>query len=268
MSEANEIHRFYEAGLEGGRLLEGPGRIELERTQDVLLRHLPPPPARVLDVGGGTGVYARWLTSLGYEVHLLDPVARHVEEARAHAGPPLASVAIGDARKLEDADASADAVLLLGPLYHLVDREDRVRALVEAGRVVRPGGVIVAAAISRYASLLDGLFRGLVDDPAFVAILDRDLREGQHRNPTGRLDYFTTAYFHLPAALGDEARAAGLLVDGVVAVEGPAWLIPDLDERWRDAHRRGALMDMLRRLEGDPVALSMSAHLLLVAHRR
>jgi SAM-dependent methyltransferase len=143
-----------------------------------------------------------------------------------------------------------------------------VRALVEAGRVVRPGGVIVAAAISRYASLLDGLFRGLVDDPAFVAILDRDLREGQHRNPTGRLDYFTTAYFHLPAALGDEARAAGLLVDGVVAVEGPAWLIPDLDERWRDAHRRGALMDMLRRLEGDPVALSMSAHLLLVAHRR
>jgi SAM-dependent methyltransferase len=268
MSEANEIQRFYEAGLEGGRLLEGPGRIELARTQDVLLRHLPPSPARVLDVGGGTGVYARWLASLGYEVHLVDPVPRHVEEARAHAGPQLAGIAMGDARRLEDADATADAVLLLGPLYHLIDREDRVRALTEAARVVRPGGVIVAAAISRYASLLDGLFRGLVDDPAFVAILDRDLREGQHRNPTDRLDYFTTAYFHLPAALSDEARAAGLVVEGVVAVEGPAWLIPDQDERWRDAHRREKLLDLLRRLEGEPAALAMSAHLLLVARRR
>jgi len=268
MDEASEIQRYYEGGLEGRRLLEGAGQIELARTQDVLLRHLPSAPARILDVGGATGVYARWLTGLGYEVHLVDPVPRHVEEARAHAGPPLARAVIGDARQLADADASADAVLLLGPLYHLVDREDRVRALAEAGRVVRAGGVIVAAAISRHASLLDGLFRGLIDDPEFVPILDRDLREGQHRNRTGRVDYFTTAYFHLPAGLGDEARAAGLVARAVLAVEGPAWLIPDRDERWRDASRRASLMALLRQLEGDPAALAMSAHLLLVAQPR
>jgi SAM-dependent methyltransferase len=267
MSEADEIQRYYDAGLEGGRLFAGTGPLELARTQDVLERHLPVPPARILDVGGATGIYARWLAGRGYEVHLVDPVPRHVEEARAHAGPPLAGVTLGDARHLHEADASADAVLLLGPLYHLVDRDDRLRALAEARRVVRAGGVVVAAAISRYASLLAGLFRGLIDDPEFVPILERDLREGQHRNPTDCLDYFTTAYFHLPEELGEEARAAGLTVDALLAVEGPAWLIPDWETRWRDEIRRRQLLGLIRRLETEPAILAMSAHLLLVARR-
>src|SRR5260221_10411080 len=133
MSDADDIQRFYQAGLEGGRLLEGSGVIELARTQDVLARCLPAPPARVLDVGGGTGVYARWLAGRGYEVHLVDPVPRHVEEARAHPGPPLAGARVGDARRLEEADASADAVALLGPLYHLTRRDDRIRPWARRG---------------------------------------------------------------------------------------------------------------------------------------
>jgi SAM-dependent methyltransferase len=268
MSDLDDIQRFYRAGLEAGRLLEGSGVVELARTQDILERYLPVPPARVLDVGGGTGVYARWLAGRGYEVHLIDPSPRHVEEARAHSGPSLARVTVGDARHLEDADESADALLLLGPLYHLVEKSDRVRALAEAGRVVRPRGVVVAAAIARHASLLAGLFQGLIDDPAFLPILDRDLREGQHRNPTSRLEYFTTAYFHLPDELADEASAAGLAVHAILAVEGPAWMLPDLEARWGDQARRRQLLDLLRRVEADPAMLGMSAHLLLVARRR
>jgi SAM-dependent methyltransferase len=267
MSDADEIQKFYQAGLEAGRLLEGSGVIELARTQDVLERRLPPPPARVLDVGGGTGVYARWLAGRGYEVHLFDLSPRHIEEARTHPGPPLARAEVGDAQRLADPDGSADVVLLLGPLYHLVDRDDRVGALAEARRVLRPGGLVVAAAIGRHASLLAGLFHGLVDDPAFLPILERDLREGQHRNPTSNLMYFTTAYFHLPAELGDEAREAGLTVEAVLAVEGPAWMMPDLEARWADEGRRRQLLDLLRRIEGDPAVLGMSAHLLLVARR-
>jgi SAM-dependent methyltransferase len=265
MSDVDDVQAFYAAGLEGGRLLSGAGPLERARTEEVLARVLPPPPARVLDVGGGTGVYARWLAGRGYEVHLVDPIPRHVEEARASAA--LAGARIGDARALQEADASFAAVLLLGPLYHLTAEADRVRALAEARRVLRPRGVVVAAAISRYASLLDGLFRGLVDDPDFLSILDRDLREGQHRNPTRRLDYFTTAYFHRPHELAGEAAAAGLEGAGVLAVEGPAWLIADFEERWRDEGRRQSLLALLRQIETEPAALSMTAHLLLTARR-
>ena len=133
--------------------------------------------------------------------------------------------------------------------------------------MVRAGGMVVAAAIARHASLLAGLFHGLVDDPAFLRILERDLREGQHRNPTPRLEYFTTAYFHLPAELGEEARDAGLAVDAVLAVEGPAWMMPDWEARWRDESRRRQLLDLLQRVETDPAVLGMSAHLLLVARK-
>ncbi|GAB3151773.1 class I SAM-dependent methyltransferase [Microbispora hainanensis] len=111
--------------------------MELWRTQDVLRRALPSPPARVLDVGGGTGVHAEWLVADGYEVELLDPVPLHVERARALPG---VTARLGDARDLPLPDASADAVLLLGPLYHLPGRADRIAALAEARRVVRLEG--------------------------------------------------------------------------------------------------------------------------------
>jgi SAM-dependent methyltransferase len=102
-----------------------------------------------------------------------------------------------------------DGVLLLGPLYHLTCRDDRLQALREAYRVVRPGGVIAAAAISRFASTYDGLLRGFLEDSRFEEIVERDVREGQHRNPTGRPEWFTTAYFHHPEELRDEVIEVG-----------------------------------------------------------
>jgi ubiquinone/menaquinone biosynthesis C-methylase UbiE len=108
-----------------------------------------------------------------YDVHLLDPVSLHVEQAllaARTAGTALAGAVVGDARRLPYADASADAALLLGPLYHLTDRADRVMALREAHRVLRPGGRIAAAAISRFASTFDGLARGMLVDPGFEAL--------------------------------------------------------------------------------------------------
>ncbi|MFI9597462.1 class I SAM-dependent methyltransferase [Nonomuraea sp. NPDC052265] len=81
MTVTREVLAYYAQGLEHDRLREGRGRLEFWRTQDVLRRTLPPPPARVLDVGGGTGVHAEWLLADGYEVELLDPVPLHVERA-------------------------------------------------------------------------------------------------------------------------------------------------------------------------------------------
>ncbi|MGW4410342.1 class I SAM-dependent methyltransferase [Nonomuraea sp. NPDC004702] len=152
MTVTREVLAYYAQDLEHDRLREGRGRLEFWRTQDVLRRTLPPPPARVLDVGGGTGVHAEWLLADGYEVDLLDPVPLHVERA---ARVPGLRARVGDARRLPVPDGRADAVLLLGPLYHLADRADRLRALGEARRAVRPGGVVAAATINRYAAVLD-----------------------------------------------------------------------------------------------------------------
>jgi len=128
---------------------------------------LPAAPAVILDVGGGAGAYAFPLAKQGCEVHLIDPVELHLEQARSYAetsGVTLASITKGDARQLDFPAGGADAVLLLGPLYHLVERSDRLQALLEAQRVLRPRGALFAASISRFASLIDGLSRGFFQD--------------------------------------------------------------------------------------------------------
>src|SRR5262249_41001075 len=161
--------------------------------------------ARVLDIGGGPGGYATWLAARGYEVHLIDITPLHVEMARK----VLASVEVGDARGLTWAVQTVDAVMLFGPLYHLTDRSDRIRSLKEAHRVLRPGGPLLAAAISRFASTFDGLSRGFLRDSQFADIVRGDLANGQHRNPTGKPEYFMDTFFHHPEELRVEVAEAG-----------------------------------------------------------
>jgi len=261
----DSIARHYAAGDERDRVRGGSSRIEFARTKELLERFLPPP-AQVLDVGGGPGVYAVWLAERGYKVHLVDPVPIHVEQAAAAAerlSNPF-TAAVGDARDLDAPDSSYDTVLLLGPLYHLTERDQRVAVLSRARQVVRPGGIVAATAISRFASLIDGLRSGWLGDPIFRAIVDRDLAEGQHRNPTDRPEWFTTAYFHHPAELSNEAEEADLAPDGLFGIEGPGWLLPDL---WDDPRNRLAILDVARAAEEEPTLLGVSAHLLLIAHR-
>jgi ubiquinone/menaquinone biosynthesis C-methylase UbiE len=260
-----DISTYYSTFAEESRLSQGSSRLEFERTKALLSRHLPPPPARIVDVGGAAGVYSLWLSAQGYDVHLVDASPRLVEEARrrsASSAVPIASLTIGDARRLPQHERSADAVLLMGPLYHLTAAPDRIAALQEAFRVLRAPGVVAVAAISRYASLLDGLARKLSLDPQFVAIRDRDLVDGQHRNPTGDVRYFTTAYFHRPEDLREELVFARFESVEVLGVEGPAWLLPDFDERWADEALRDDMLVAARALEAEPSAIGVSPHLL------
>jgi ubiquinone/menaquinone biosynthesis C-methylase UbiE len=239
------------------------------RTQELLTRHLPESPAVVLDAGGGPGRYALWLAERGYEVHLLDPVELHVDQARAaseRATAQLASAVVGDARALPLGDRSVDVVLLLGPLYHL-PAEGRRRALDEARRVLRPGGLLAAAAISRLASTVDGLVQGLFADPRFEQIVERDLRDGRHENPERDPRWFTTAYFHLPGELEDEVRAAGFELGGVLAVEGPGAFVPDIDDWLDDPSRRETILRAIGRVETEPTLIGASPHLLALARR-
>lgn len=263
--------RHYEQVSERSRLSSGVFQIERVRTEELILRHLPSAPATVFDIGGGAGAYALWLAARGYAVHLIDPVPKHVEQAQAASIKeiefPLASAEIGDARQLSFADNSADAVLLLGPLYHLVEREDRLQALREAHRVVRPGGVVWGAGISRFASFFDSLSTGFFSDPVFAPILARDLVEGQHRNPTDNPIYFTDAYFHRPGELSREFLAAGFEVMSVVAIEGPGWLARDFDQLWNDPAQRERLLDCVRKVEREPSILGASAHIMCIGRK-
>jgi SAM-dependent methyltransferase len=265
------IAAHYASAYEAQRLHEGAGQLDRDRSRELLARFLPPAPATVLDVGGGPGGHACWLAARGYEIHLIDITPLHVELARQasarQAEAPLASAQVGDARALPWPERKVDSVVLFGPLYHLTDRSDRVRALREAHRVLRPGGVLLAAGISRFASTLDGLCRGFLKDPQFAAIVRQDLTDGQHRNPTGRPDYFMDTFFHHPEELRDEVIEAGFETACVHGVEGPCWLLPDFDAWWGNADHQERLLQIARALETEPSLLGVSAHLVAVASK-
>lgn len=258
----DEVVQHYESVHEEDRLAQGLGSLELVRTQEILRRHLPPPPARVLDVGGGTGIHAEWLSAERYEVEVVDLTPRHVEHVQATLADRGVTATVGDARQLQAADGSVDVALLLGPLYHLPERAHRMRALEEARRVVRPGGLVAVAAISRFASLFDGLARGFLFDAEFRAIVERDLVDGRHRNDQDRPGWFTTAFFHHPDELRAELVDAGLLVVDLVGVEGMAGWQAGLEARWDDPAEREVILDSCRLVESEPSLLGLSAHLL------
>ena len=261
-----EVLEYYGRGKERDRLEVGYGPLERERTRGILSRVLPRPPATVADIGGGAGAHALWLASSGYSVHLRDPVPLHVEQAGTASrerGLRLASAGVGDAHEVDLAADSVDAALLLGPLYHLQEAADRRKALEEARRVLRAGGLLAVAAISRWAPILGGLKLGLLEDEGHRGVLDA-ARE------TGRFDPlpqsgFTRAYLHRPGELREEVASAGFEVLDVVGVEGPGYLLSDFAERWADPRKRAALLDGARRIERVPELLGLSPHLLLTA---
>ncbi|WP_128984675.1 class I SAM-dependent methyltransferase [Streptomyces roseicoloratus] len=260
-----EIIAFYSETISESERLTGSadGVLEMVRTQELLRRHLPAAPARIIDVGGGPGAHARWLIEDGYDVDLVDPVTRHIEEATA-AG---IRAELGDARALAAPDDSYDVALVLGPLYHLLDHGDRIRALREAARVVRPGGFVAAAAIGRYASVFEHVATTMLTvDRVRDAVADI-LVTGIHA--PGRKG-FTSSYFHTGDGLTAEMREAGLVDPVVYGVEGPVWAALKATEQYTkesliDSPMFEAALAAARLAEPHPDLLAASSHMLAVA---
>lgn len=264
MSGADDLHAYYERGEEVDRLAEPVGRVEFLRTTEVLSEHLPLAPAVVADVGGGPGRYALWLAGLGYDVHHRDLVPLHVEQLRNADGGGRVDSAVADARALDLADASVDTVLLLGPLYHLPGRADRVQALAEARRVARPGALVVAAVISRWAPRLHGVLTQQLyrEHPQIRELVD--VAEVDGLLPPLFPGSFT-GNTHRPDDLREEVAAAGLVLEDLVGVEGMAFAVADLGERLAEPVDREVVLEAARAVQRVPELLGLSPHLLAVA---
>ena len=244
-------------------------RTEFAVTLRALAGYLPAPPARILDCGGGPGRYAVELARQGHAVTLFDLSAGNLAlaQTKAHeAGVELVEIAQGTAVDLSRyADASFDAVLLMGPLYHLLHEEERLAALAEARRVVRPGGLVVAAFISRYAGhrwAAASEPTWLVDDPdSERKLLDSGLLPPRPLRPGGFV-----AYFAHPSEVEPLCRRAGLEVQAVLGVEGLVSQIEEgVNQLTGDAWDRW--VDVNWRVAPDPSLHGGAEHLLAVARR-
>jgi len=256
------LEKYYSEGNEKDRL--SALRLEKDRTLRILEKQLPSPPAILLDVGGAAGVYAFPLAEMGYEVHLIDPIPLHIKQAKERAkneGRALKSYAVGDARKIEWKDSSADAVLFFGPLYHLIARQDRLAALSEAYRVLKPGGLLFAAGIARAASLMDAMHKGKVYSK--LKVIEEELATGVHRKIS---EDMTFAYLHRPNELKEELETSGFNHVSIRAIEGPVWekrVIEELQGQ-KDWEK---LLAILEKIETEESIIGASAHIMAIGQR-
>lgn len=163
----SNIEKHYNKHPEDLRLLRRHGIVEFETTMYHLRRFLKPG-YRLLDIGAGTGRYTSALMAEGYEVKAVELVRRNIDVFLKR--EPTADVVQGDARHIPFVPtASADVTLLLGPLYHLIGDDEKLKALKEAKRVTKPGGLIFVAYLMNEYSILSYCF----DEDRIGGLLDR-----------------------------------------------------------------------------------------------
>ena len=265
------ITTFYSSGGEKNRLDLDIFRLEGLRTKEIILRFLTKQALNILDVGGGAGFYSFWLTGLGHNVSLVDLSPKNIELADEYAKQhqlSLRTCETGDATDLNFPDDQFDIVLLLGPLYHLTEEKERIKALSEAKRVLKSGGILLAAVISRYASLIDGLKRNLITDDHFEKILINDLQTGIHLNETGNPEYFTSAFFHTPVQIKNEIIKSDLKFERLVGIESVGWIADDFNERSKDERYMNKIQRIVSLVESNEDLISMSPHIMAIAYKQ
>ena len=260
------ITDFYNQSCEDSRLQTGLGPLEFERNKMLISRYLDRLPMDIADIGGGTGHYSAWLSSLGHNVCLIDPVAGHVQKARKKAkGKNVFSCAIGEARRLPFENASFDLVILHGPLYHLQKLSDRLQAIRETRRILRPGGAALGFAITRAASTLAALNTGLIHDPRIFKMCISTLNSGDHIAPEGLYGILSQAYYHTPDELMEEFACSSFEIKGIHAVEGMAWMDTAFFQSWSDSVKKARLLELIAITEQDSNLLNLSPHMMIAA---
>ncbi|HET9277711.1 MAG TPA: class I SAM-dependent methyltransferase [Flavitalea sp.] len=268
--DRDKIIKFYSNEIEKDRLELDLFKLEGIRTKEIISRYLSGENMRIADIGGGAGYYSFWLQEKGHHVSLVDLSPKNIELANQYSqdtGIQLANSQIGDATDLNFKEDQFDLVLLLGPLYHLVNKDDRLQALSEAKRILKPNGILLIAIISRYASLIDGFKRDLITDDNFEKLLINDLQTGIHLNETENPDYFTTAYFHTPSEIMGEIAESKLKFEKLIAIESFGWIADDFKAKSEDPSYMSKLRKIINMVETNIDIIAMSPHIMAIARK-
>ncbi len=273
MENIDEVLEFYNAGAEKGRLERGLGKVELYRTKEILKKYITGTNYKIYDVGGGIGIYSSWLSQMNNEVHLLELSPAAVEYTIRNQGENNTFIAeVCDARNINRADESADIVLLMGPLYHLQNIDDRLQVLNEAKRVLKKGGLLFTVGISKFSSTtwaLSTYGRGnnFLDDDIFNSMIEGELESGIHKRPKEYPYLIAQAFFHTPLGLQKEVESVGFETIQKHAIEGIIWFTPCLNDKWEDKNSRERLLNIVRRTENEDEIMGMSQHFMIVSRK-
>jgi ubiquinone/menaquinone biosynthesis C-methylase UbiE len=270
---SKEVKDFYNLLKEKGRLEQGLGKVEFYRTKEILARLIPEKKQVIYDIGGGIGVYSAWLAEQGHEVHMFELASAAVEYAISNQTENARFIAEeADARYINRPDESADVVLLMGPLYHLIDTEDRLKVLREAYRLLKKGGILVAVAITRYCNAIwsidiYGIEGNYLEESAFHKMVESELGKGVHYQPPEYPEFFIKSFFHSPELLKKEVEAAEFRETYQNAVESCIWLMPEMDKNWEIPELRSNILRIIHQIEKDTGVMGISPHFMVIGKK-
>lgn len=262
---SKNIELFYNKVSEETRLEKGMGVFEFERIKSLIEIFIKSSSSKIIDIGGGTGKYSEWLAKKGHQVHLVEPVLKHLKIAQNRAAKlkNKFSIHLGESRKLEFPNNFADVIILHGPLYHLQKKEDREITICEAKRVLKNDGIILGFAINYTASTLVGLLNGMIHKKTFFEMCKEELTTGLHNPPFDFPYLLAEAYYHKPEELKKEFIKQGLIYINTYAVEGMAWLDKDYFANMLNDKKRSTLLELIELTEIDSSLLVFSPHIMI-----
>ena len=266
--DVSDISDFYNSDPDREHIRLEYHQLEYDLTWRYFDQYLPPQ-GSILEIGAATGRYTLELAKRGYSITAVDISAALLKTSRnklAAAGlDRKVRFVVADARALaEVTDREFDAVLLMGPLYHLVEEADRKAALRQAFDRLRAGGLIFTAFISRFGMMGDLIRRDpgwIEEDRAEVqGIVERGRRADELRRGGFR------GYFALVSEIAPLHEIVGFETLTVVGVE-PAISADDESYNKLEGKQRQLWLDLLYKLSAEPSIIGASRHLLYIGRK-
>ncbi len=266
---SKRISDFYNQASEERRLNTIMGGYEFERVKQLIQKYILKEPSTILDIGGGTGKYAEWLALQNHEVHLVDPILKHIKKAESRAKQLKNPFFFkqGNAQRLAYPDDFADLVIMHGPLYHLQQKKECKQAIQEAKRVLKKEGILLGFAINYTASTIAGLVNGHIHNHDFFKMCKEELTTGMHNPPHTLPWLLAEAFYHRL----DELKQAFLEEDfeyiNTYAVEGITWIDKDYFTSMSHIKTKRTLNELLALTENNKDLMALSPHMMIAVKK-